>query len=210
MRTRAILVCALAVVVVGATSAAAIVKVARADSPVTKIRDLSLELVGQSINSPPGVTPSTSTQYGYVSYLRGLPMFKGETQNETTALLTFFADSTTTRVIVDGPLRVLTRTGTITFYLDGGANGSFANPDSFRDGTRVLVAGFRQQVVLDTLTNTFTTHHLNTITATSPFRVGGHQIQLGAVHDRFATILSGHTNMPAPPSTYFAGYTFST
>jgi hypothetical protein len=193
----------------GAATAASIVRVARADSPVTRIRDLSLELVGQSVNSPPGVTPPTSTQYGYVSYLRGLPIFKGEPENETTAVLTFFADATTTRVIVDGPLRVLMRTGTIAFYLDRGANGSFANADSFRDGTRVLVAGFRQQVVLDTLTNTFTTHHLNTITATMSFRAGRGQVQLGAVRDRFVTILSGHTNMPAPPSTYFAGYTFS-
>jgi hypothetical protein len=209
MRRRAILLVALAIGVLSAAAAAAVVRAAPADSPVTKIRDLSLELVGQSINAPPGVTPSTSTQYGYVSYLRGLPIFTGDPQNESTALLTFFADATTTRVVVDGPLRVLTRRGTITFYLDSGANGSFANPDSFRDGTRVLVAGFRQQVVLDTLTNTFTTHHLNTITVTTPFRAGRGQVQLGAVRDRFETILSGHANMPAPPSTWFAGYTFS-
>jgi hypothetical protein len=32
-------------------------------------------------------------------------------------------------------------------------------------------------------------------------------VQLGTVGRRFNTLLSGHVNMPGPPSGYFAGYT---
>lgn len=181
---------------------------ARTDS-VTKVRDLSLELVGEVTNTPLGVTPATSTQYGYLSYLRGLQIFKTEPQNETTALFTFYLNATTLRVINDGPLRIVTRVGKMTIYRDTTANGNFSEPDTFRDGTPVLVAGLRQQVVVDTITNTFTTVNLNRITATSPFPAGKRTLQLGEVGEKFKTFLTGHLNMPPPPSGYFAGYTAS-
>src|SRR5919201_4655032 len=91
--------------------------------PVRQIRNLSLELVGQFQNSPAGVTPATHTHYGYLSYLRGVVAFKGEPANETTALFTFNADAATVRVIPDGPLRIITRTGRLTIYRDPSTNG---------------------------------------------------------------------------------------
>jgi hypothetical protein len=174
---------------------------------VTKVRDVSFQLVGQVRSSAPGVSPATSIQYGYLSDLGGLPIFKAEPQNESTALLTFYTDTTTSRVIDNGPIRVINREGTMTIYSDPTANGSFANPDSFRDGTPVLVAGLRQQVIVDTATGGFTAQNLNTITSTSPFQGPSGTLQLGKAGDRFRTIISGHLNAPGPPSAYIAGYT---
>jgi hypothetical protein len=172
-----------------------------------KVRDLSFELVGQVQSSAPGVSPATSIQYGYVSDLGGLPIFKAEPQNESTAVLTFYTDTTTSRVINNGPIRVINREGTMTVYSDPTAGGSFANPDSFRDGTPVLVARLRQQVIVNTTTSGFTAQNLNTIISTSPFQGPSGTLQLGNAGDRFRTIISGHVNAAGPPSAYMAGYT---
>jgi hypothetical protein len=176
---------------------------------VTKVRDTAFELVGQVQSSAPGVLPATSIQYGYLSDLGGLPIFMAEPQNESTALLTFYTDTTTSRVINNGPIRVINREGTVTIYSDPTANGSFANPDSFRDGTPVLVAGLRQQVIVDTTTGGFTAQNLNTITSTSSFQGPSGTLQLGKAGDRFRTIISGHVNAPGPPSAYMSGYAYT-
>jgi hypothetical protein len=180
-----------------------------APSEPRKVKDVALELVGQVMNSPAGVTPATSIQYGYVAYLRGLPIFGGSAQNEATALFTFYTQTTSVRVIANGPLRVITREGTVTVYRDPSSNGNFANPDTFRDGTPVLVAGLRQQVVVDTVAGNFSTLNLNTITLTRPFPAGAMELQLGEPGQRFKTILNGHLNPSAPPSGYMAGYTLT-
>jgi hypothetical protein len=175
---------------------------------VTKVRAVSFELIGQVQSSAPGVSPATSIQYGYLSDLGGLPIFKAQPQSESTALLTFYTDTTTRRVIDNGPIRVINREGTLTIYSDPTANGSFANADSFRDGTPVLVARLRQQVIVDTATGGFTAQNLNTIISTRPFEGPHGMLQLGKAGDRFRTIISGHLNAPpGPPSAYIAGYT---
>jgi hypothetical protein len=181
----------------------------RGDRPVRQIRDLSLELVGQFRNSPPGVTPATHIHYGYLSYVRGLSAFKGAPANETTGLFTFFAGTATLRVISNGPLRIITRTGKLTIYRDPSTNGDFAKPESFRDGRRVLVARFRQEVVNNTVTGSFTTFHQNTIVSARPFPAGRVSFRLGRVGESFRTFFSGHSNMPGPPSGFFGGYAVS-
>ena len=97
------------------------------------------------------MTPATHVHYGYISYIRGLSAFSAAMQDEKTALFTFYADASTPRVIANGPLRVVTRVGRLTLYRDPSTNGDFARPASFRDGTPILVARFRQQVVSDTV-----------------------------------------------------------
>jgi hypothetical protein len=179
----------------------------RAPSP--QVRAVSLELVGQFQNSGPGVTPPTHSHFGYLSYVGGLTAFSGATQNETTALFTFYSDAATPRVIPDGPLRVVTRLGRLTIYRDTSPDGDFARPDSFRDGTPVLVTRFRQQVVTDTVTGSLTTFHLNTIVSTKRFRSGRRDVQLGRPNGRFRTVFNGHITMPGPPSGYIAGYAVS-
>lgn len=174
-----------------------------------KVDDLTLELVGQVTNSAAGVTPATSIQYGYVAYLRGGPIFKAEPQNESTALFTFYVATTTTRVINNGPLRIVSRDGTMTIYSDPSANGSFASPDSFRDGTPILVAGLRQQVILDTSTGAFSALNINTIMSSAPFSVGSGNLRLGEKGTTFRTVLSGHLSATSLPSAYIAGYTFT-
>ena len=211
MRKAFALVSALAVALAVSTTIAPAQGTTRSvrSDDATKVRDLTLELVGQVQNSAPGVSPATSIQYGYLSYLRGLPIFKAEPQNESTALFTFYTDTTTSRVFNTGSIRVVNREGTLTVYSDPAANGSFASPDSFRDGTPVLVAGLRQQVILDTTTGAFTAQNLNTIISTSPFQGPSGTLQLGKAGDRFRTIIFGHLNAPGPPSAYIAGYTHS-
>jgi hypothetical protein len=176
---------------------------------VTRINRLSFELVGQFVNSPAGVTPATHTHYGYLSYIRGVRAFRAAPESETTALFTFFAEATTLRVIADGPLRVVTRVGRLRIYRDPSGNGSFSKPETFADGTRVLVATFRQQVVLDTITNAFTTFHQAAITSTRPFAAGGARLQLGRVGQNFTVAFNGHVTMPGPPSGYIGGYAVS-
>jgi hypothetical protein len=178
-------------------------------SSVRQIRPLSLELVGQFQNSPPGVTPPTHVHYGYLSYIKGLQVFRGQAQNETTALFTFYANAATPRVIANGPLRIITRVGRLTIYRDPSTDGDFGKPESFRDGTPVLVARFRQQVVTDTVAEGFTTFHQNTIVSTRPFRSGRTAVRLGRVGAAFRTFFSGHLNMPGPPSGFFGGYAVS-
>jgi hypothetical protein len=177
--------------------------------PVRQIRSLSLEFVGQFQNSPPGVTPPTHIHYGYLSYIRGLSVFRAAAQNEKSALFTFFSDAATPRVIPNGPLRIVTRVGRLTIYRDPSTNGDFARPASFRDGTPVLVAQLRQQVVTNTVTGSFTTFHQNTIVSTRPFPAGRRSVRLGRVGETFRTFFSGHVTMPGPPSGYLGGYAVS-
>jgi hypothetical protein len=179
-------------------------------SDVTSLRELNLELVGQVQNSAPDVSPATSIQYGYLSYLPGLPIFRGESPSESTALATFYTDTTTTQVVNDGPLRAIDRKGKLTIYYDSTPDGNFANPDSFRDGTSVLVADLHQQVIVDTSTNAFTAQNLNTITSTNTLEGPSGTLQLGKTGDRFRTIISGHLNAPpGPPSAFMAGYAYT-
>jgi hypothetical protein len=177
--------------------------------PVREIRHLSLELVGQFQNSPPGVTPPTHVHYGYLSYVRGLSIFSATPQDEKSALFTFYSDASTPRVIANGPLRIVTRVGRVTIYRDPSTNGDFARPASFRDGVPVLAAQLRQQVVTNTVTGSFTTFHQNTIVSTRPFTAGRRRVRLGRVGDTFRTYFSGHVSMPGPPSGYFGGYAVS-
>ena len=167
---------------------------------------LSFEFVGQFQNSPAGVTPARHTHYGYLSYIRGVRAFRAAPESETTALFTFFADATTLRVIPDGPLRIVTRAGRLAVYRNPSGNASFARPESFADGTRVLVATFRQQVVRNTVDNSFSTFHQATITSTRPFSAGRATLQLGRPGQTFRIAFNGQGTMPGPPSGFFGGY----
>jgi hypothetical protein len=181
----------------------------RESAPARQIGALALEFVGQFQNSPPGVTPPTHSHYGYLSYIGGLSAFSGAAENETTALFTFFSDAATPRVVANGPMRIVTRVGQLTIYRDPSPDGDFAKPESFRDGTPVLVARFRQQVVLNTVTGSFTTFHKNRIVSTRPFAARRGNVQLGQVGATFRTFLSGQGAMPGPPSGFFGGYAVS-
>jgi hypothetical protein len=166
--------------------------------------DVSLELVGQTGGSAVG----RAIQFGYVAHLHGLSIFNaGGPEDEKTARLSFFADTNTLRVTNNGPLRILSRDGTFTLYRDPTANGDFARPESFSDGTAVLAARLRQQVIINMLTGAFTALNVNRITSTTPFEVGGKQVRLGKVGQTFRTLLAGQSNASPPPGAHIAGYT---
>jgi len=160
-----------------------------------------LEFVGQFNN-----TPTTSQQFGYVSRIEGLnDTFNGTPQNESTALFTFVTNATTDRVIANGPLRIVNRTGSTTIYLNTPPS-DFSNPASFSQGTPIQVSTYRQQVVLNTLTNAFVTTHMNTVTETHVFWLNGVSYRLGHVSETFRTSYSGQGNTPgAVPSGWFGG-----
>jgi len=178
-------------------------------APVKTLHRLSFEFVGQFQNSPPGVSPATHVHYGYLSYASGLPAFTGPALSETTALFTFYADAVPVRTIANGPLRIVTRVGKLTIYRDTSRNGDFANPSTFRDGTAVLVARFRQQVVVNTISNAFSAFHRDRIASTKAFSVGRSTVRLGEVGETFKTYFSGQGNMPGPPSGFLGGYAVS-
>jgi hypothetical protein len=160
-----------------------------------------LEFVGQFNN-----TPTTSQQFGYVSRIEGLnDPFNGSPQSEATALFTFVTNATTDRVIANGPLRIVNRTGTTTIYLNTPPS-DFSNPASFSQGTPIQISNYRQQVVLNTLTNAFVTTHINTITETHVFWLNSTSYRLGRVSETFRTSYSGQGNAPgAVPSGWFGG-----
>jgi hypothetical protein len=166
---------------------------------------IAFEVVGQVTNFPPAGPgqPATSQQYGYLSLVNGLTadqIFSSPvptSQNEATALFTFFTDATTERVISNGRLRVVNRTGTTTIYFDQTPDGDFSNRDSFRDGTAVLTMAYRQQVILDTGegnsipgTGTFTVMNLLTVTDVQRFEIGGESVRLARLRDQFKRAFS--------------------
>jgi len=146
-------------------------------------------------------------QYGYLTFVDGLDnVFGGSVQNETTALLTFFSDTHTERVINNGPLRIVNRSGTFTVYLADTPGGDFANPDSFRAGTPVMVGSLRHQVLLNTVTSTFTTTFVISVISADPFRLNGQRAWLGQPGQNFTLRVSGQTSTSGPGQFVIAGF----
>lgn len=159
--------------------------------------DVVFELVGQVNNIP--MTP-TSVQFGYLTSITGLEgVFNTPVptmQNQSTALFTFFNDSMTQRVIVNGNLRIVNRVGTTTVYHDTTPDGNFADPTTFQDGLAVQTSAFRHQVILDVVTGNFTTVFVSEVTSVAPFFFNEQTVRLGKVGDRFRTLVSGKTIVP--------------
>jgi hypothetical protein len=163
----------------------------------------TLEFVGQFNNSG-----ASSQQFGYLSNIQGFgAVFSGTPENETTANFTFVTNATTNVVFANGPFKTIDRTGTTTIYLNNGPS-DFSNPATFSQGTPIQVSNYSQQVVLNTLTGSFTTVHLNTITNTEPFVLSGTTYRLGRVGKSFRTTYSGQANPTTgtAPSGWFSGY----
>ena len=138
---------------------------------------IGYEVVGQVLNP----SAQQSSQYGYLNFIRGLDRITtsaGAVVSESTALFTFFTDTATERVINNGPMRVVDRTGTGAIYLDSG-NSDFANPDTFKKGTPVQSFTLRHQVVIDTSTGYFTATFEITITSEEAFQIDGKTYRLG-------------------------------
>jgi len=195
--TRRVSLClAVVLVVITVGAAAAQITLPIADEQVL------YEAIGEFNNSG-----SASQQYGYLSRVTGLGnVFSSTTtKNETTALFTFVTNATTFQVVNHGPFRIVDRTGTTTIYLNNGPS-DFSNPASFSQGTPIQVSNYRQQVILNTLTNTFVTVHTNTVTDVETFTLNGVPYRLGQLGKSFHTNYSGQANTPgAVPSGWFAG-----
>ncbi len=170
------------------------------------------ELVGQVKNFPG--PPPTSQQFGYLSWIKDLDgIFTTDNpaaQNESSALFTFFNNSTTLRVIVHGGQRIVNREGTTTVYFDDTPDGNFATPDTFQDGIPIQTSSFRHQVILDFTTQKFTTTFEQTITAVEPFIFNGKEVKLGKVGHKFRVEVSGLPDLVLGPGNFkIAGYAVS-
>ncbi len=164
---------------------------------------IAYEVVGQVLNP----SAQESLQYGYLNQVRGLDRITtsvGVPVSESTALFTFYNDTTTEQVINNGPIRVIDRTGTGAIYFDSGC-GNFTNPDTFRQGTPVQTFTLRHQVVIDTSTGYFTATFDITITAAKSFQIDGKTYRLGHHGGIYRLNVYGKLAQPAPPSAYIAG-----
>ncbi len=182
--------------------------VGRADSETQPIRiingQLLYEIVGQVINQ----TPSTSTQFGYFTHIKGIDtLFASSPANEASAYFTFYREVSNVLVNANGPLRTISREGTTAVYINPTPSASFGDPASFKAGTPIQVSQVHQQVVVDTVTGLFTVHNQDTITSTSQFLLNGIPTQIGKVGDVYATTKTGHLNTAgAVPAGWFSGY----
>ena len=206
MRSK-LLLCGLLVLAVFARALASVALPAAAkDKDADAPNMISAELIGQVYNP----SPTVSAQYGYVSYLRGLDTSAitspGGTLSERSALLTFYSDTVVERVINNGPMRVIDRRGEATFYLNTTPGGDFGHPETLRKGVAVMAASLRHQVVVDTLTGSFTAHFDCTVARNESFTINGASYRLGRPGQHFEITFSGHLNQQAPPSGYMAGY----
>jgi hypothetical protein len=166
---------------------------------------LLFEFVGQVSN----FTPTTSTQYGYFTWVRDIDtLFSGSPANETSARFTFYREMTNVAVVVNGTLRTISREGTTTLYLQPSGGATFSNPDSFRAGTAIQTSHSHQQVIVDTVTSAFTVVNFETVTATPRFTLDGRDTTLGRVGDVYRTSKQGHLAAPSPAG-YFSGYSVS-
>jgi hypothetical protein len=175
----------------------------RADSGAPSSPLIGYEVVGQVLNP----SPQQSLQYGYLNFIRGLDRITtstGSAVSESTALFTFFNDTATERVINNGPIRTVDRTGTGAIYF-GSGNGDFANPDTFRQGTPVQSYTLRHQVVIDTSTGYFTTIFEITVTSAKAFQIDGKTYRLGHPSSVYRLTVAGKLTTQAPPSAYIAG-----
>jgi hypothetical protein len=167
---------------------------------------ISAELIGQVYNP----SPTVSAQYGYVSYVKGLAASAitgpGGTLSERSALLTFYNHTTVERVLNNGPMRTIDRVGEATFYLNTTPAGDFGHPETLRQGVEVMAASLRHQVVIDTMTGSFTAHFDCTIARNEPFILNGVTYRLGKPGDHFEITFFGHLNQQGPPSGYMAGF----
>jgi len=175
----------------------------RADRGNPTSPHIGYEVVGQVLNP----NPQQSAQYGYLNFVRGLERATtsaGAAMSETTALLTFYNDTTTERLINNGPMRLVDRTGTGALYLGSGGS-DFGNPDTFKNGTAVQTYTLRHQVVIDTSTGYFTTTFEITITSSTVFQIDGKSYRLGRRGDVYRLIVSGKLTQEGPPSAHIAG-----
>jgi hypothetical protein len=163
---------------------------------------IGYEVVGQVLNP----TATQSLQYGYLNLVPGIDRIttsNGAAVSETTALLTFFNDTTTEQVINNGPIRVVDRTGTGAIYF-GSGNATFGTPESFKNGTPVQGYSLHHQVVIDTSTGYFTTTFEITITSVQSFKIDGESHRLGHLGRVYRLNVSGKLASPTP-SAYIAG-----
>jgi len=175
---------------------------AYADNPAVGSQ-LGYQFVGQVLNG----SATQSLQYGYLSSVPGLDTISTSGPvSESSALLTFYNDTTTQQVINNGPIRVIERTGTATIYFNPSGGGNFSNPDSFRAGTPIQTCNLRHQVILDTSTGYFTVKFEMVVTSARVFQISHTSYRLGREGEVYGWNVAGKLTQQGPPSAQIAGF----
>ncbi len=173
-------------------------------SKKTSSDDVAIEVIGQVFNP----TPTSSTQFGFLSYINGIDnVFAAGAQNESTALFTFYNEATNTLVVNNGPQRTINRVGTFSIYFDAMPNGNFSNPNTFRDGMPIVTGTFRHQVVLDTTDVTFIATFVLTITSVERFTLNNQSYFLGKAGQKLRLTVFGRPNTAGATNPFvISGY----
>jgi hypothetical protein len=134
-------------------------------------------------------------------------------QNDTTAVFTFYNESTTLRVTPHGRWNIIVREGTMTVYYHPGTGADLTtpNPESFRSGTPILTSTWRHQVIFEpTPSGLFFVTFTNAITSSSPVNVGGKVLRLGRPGAAFRMSLVGGPDPAGLVNGKFAGSAIET
>lgn len=178
---------------------------------------IAFEVTGQVDNFGSPAPLGSSTQFGYLAFVNGIPSVYTDSnpanQNEHTAIFTFVTQVNTEQLTANaangGPFTIIIRTGTMTVYL-ASSGADFTNPASFESDTPIQVSEIRQQVIVDTVEKTFTVENFNTITSASSFSLNGTKFKLGNVGEGFRTslvgVLTARSGATPPPTGCFDGY----
>lgn len=139
-------------------------------------------------------------QFGYLANIAGLDsVFSSTTtKNETTALFTIVITANTFQAVNHGSFRITDRTGTCTIYLNNGPS-DFTNPASFSQGTPIQVSSYRQTVLVNTVTNAFSSTNTHTITGLETFTLNGVNYRLGQLGKSYRSTYSGAVEVNQPP-----------
>lgn len=138
--------------------------------------------------------------YGYLTRAAGTTdgqLFSGSTHGDATALLTAYAVGHLVRRTVDQAVHELDVEGTLTIYRRSGPGASFADPDSFRQGTPVAVFDITLQDIVTVFAPAQGLPTLNgdlTQTASARIMNGGRFGHVGAQARLYATGLGRLTD----------------
>ena len=152
---RQVLTAGLAVAGAGAASLAEAPAAAAAGKPVAESQPGTTAAEFRARFEQTGGTGEHFTAYGYLTAADGTTdgdLFQGASLNETTALLTAYAQGELVRRTVDQSVHSLDIEGTLTIYQRSAAGASFADPLSFTEGIAVATFAITLQDIVTVFT----------------------------------------------------------
>lgn len=135
----------------GASTLAAVPAAAAKAGPVAVTQSGTTAAEFRARFAQTGPTGEDFTAYGYLTSADGATdddLFVGSSLNDTTALLTAYAEGTLVRRTVDQSVHSLDIEGTLTIYQRAAPGASFSFPASFAEGTPVATFAITLQDIV--------------------------------------------------------------